>query len=324
MILLKNAELTAICKPVELIDALEFAFAHPFESPERMHCDLPGEDAAKLLIMPAWQSREAIGVKVATVMPLNSRSGLPTIDGVYILLDGRTGAVEAILDAPALTALRTSAISALASRRMSRPDATTLLIVGTGALAPHLARAHASVRNFHHIKIWGRSNEKAENVVRQLGDIGCSVSVVDDIEAATRSADVVSCATLSDKPLIDAAWVTPGTHLDFVGSFTPQMREADPAILRTARLVVDTLTALKESGDLIEPASLGFIQQPPPELSDIVRGQAPARLNDREITMFKSVGTGLSDIAAARYLVRKALTKAPETLANSASATENA
>lgn len=310
MIVLSNGEIFSISSPAELIDALSQAFAEPFESPDRMHCDLPGSEEAKLLVMPAWQGRSAIGVKVATVMPDNSRRGLPTIDGVYVLMDGQTGSPTVILEARALTALRTAAISALASQHMSRSDASTLLVVGTGALAPHLARAHAAVRNFSKVMIWGRDHNKAKSVAGSLADLDCAVSAVEDLAIATAAADVVSCATLSNDPLIDAGWIKPGTHLDFVGSFTPQMREADPALFRNARLVIDTTTALKESGDLIEPANRGWISEPVIELAELVRGTAPGRARPDEITIFKSVGTGLSDIAAARYFHSKAQIKA--------------
>lgn len=310
MIVLSNGEIFAISRPVELIKALSHAFAEPFESPDRMHCDLPGSDEAKLLVMPAWQGRSAIGVKVATVMPDNSRRGLPTIDGVYVLMDGQTGSPTAILEARALTALRTAAISALASQHMSRSNASTLLVVGTGALAPHLARAHSAVRNFSQVMIWGRDHNKAKTVAGSLSDLRCAVSAVEDLAAATAAADVVSCATLSNDPLINADWVKPGTHLDFVGSFTPQMREADPALFLNARLVIDTSTALKESGDLIEPASRGWISEPVIELAELVCGVTSGRAQPDEITIFKSVGTGLSDIAAARYFLGKAQSKA--------------
>lgn len=309
MIVLSNSEIFDVARPAELINALSEAFAEPFESPDRMHCDLPGSDEAKLLVMPAWQGRSAVGVKVATVMPGNSRLGLPTIDGVYVLMDGQTGAPTAVLEARALTALRTAAISALASKHMSRSNASTLLVVGTGALAPHLARAHCAVRNFSKVMIWGRDHNKAKTVAGSLSDLRSAVLAVEDLAAATAAADVVSCATLSNQPLINADWVKPGTHLDFVGSFTPHMREADPALFLDARLVIDTANALRESGDLIEPANRGWISEPVTELAELVCGAAPGRARPDEITIFKSVGTGLSDIAAARYFLSKTQSK---------------
>lgn len=291
--------------PAELVDALADGFGTPIACPDRMHCDLPGNEGSKLLIMPAWQDREVIGVKVVTVLPENARSGRPTIDGVYIVMDGKTGRVSALLEAPALTALRTAATSALASRYLSRTNATTLVIVGTGALAQHLARTHAAVRRLEEIVIWGRKPAKAQAVAKTLGDLDCEVTVVESLAEAVSRADIISCATSSSEPLILSEWVRAGTHLDFVGSFTPQMLEADPALFRDARLVIDTPTALKESGDLIEPAKCGWIREPVTELADLVRGSKPGRCSIQEITVFKSVGTGLADLTAARYFLRK-------------------
>lgn len=306
MRILTNADIYAASRPGELIDCLAEAFGAAFASPDRMHCDLPGDGDAKLLVMPSWQGREAIGVKVATVMPENGALGLPTIDGVYVLLDGQTGSASAILEARALTALRTAAVSALAARLLSRPDAKTLLLVGTGALAPHLARAHAAVRGLTRILVWGRSAAKAQAVVDALSDVDCEVAVVASLPEAAASADIISCATLSSAPLIMVDWVRPGTHLDLVGSFAPDMREADEALFRAGRLVIDTPTALKESGDLLVPHRLGWIAEPVPELADVVRGHVRVRSSPSDITIFKAVGTGLSDIAAARYFVAKA------------------
>lgn len=305
MKVLGNADIFAVSRPIEMIDALSTAFAEPFASPDRMHCDLPGDDEAKLLVMPAWQGRDAIGVKVATVMPENGRKGCPTVNGVYVLIDGQNGSVRAVLEAPALTALRTAATSALASRYMSRPDSASLLVVGTGALAPHLVRAHAAVRTLRKVMIWGRNPLKAKSIANALADLECEVSVVEDLASATATCDIVSCATLSSEPLIQAGWVKPGMHLDFVGSFTPDMREADPALFETGRLVIDTPTALKESGDLIEPAARGWLRDPVTELADLIRGAKSGRSNSEELTIFKSVGTGLTDIAAAAYVLEK-------------------
>ena len=309
MILLSNSKIVQLSAPGELIDAIAAAFALPFVSPDRMHCNLPGDDQAKLLVMPAWQDRSALGVKIATVVPGNPTKGLPTINGVYVLFDGETGAVCAILEAPALTALRTAAVSALASRHLSRSNSRRLLVIGTGALAPHLARAHAVVRKLEGVAIWGRSLAKAKATAEALADLECEVRCVSDLAAAVAGADIISCATSSTEPLIQDDWINPGTHLDLVGSFAPAMREADPRVFKRARLIIDTTTALTESGDLIAPAREGWIAKPVTELADLVRGTKPGRSGPSEVTIFKSVGTGLSDIAAARYFLSKASTE---------------
>lgn len=307
MMYITNAQAFACAVPREVVDTLAQAFSESFDSPDRMHCDLPGNDEAKLLLMPAWQNRDAIGVKIATVIPENCKRGFPTVDGVYVLMDGQTGQVIAILEAPALTALRTAGVSALASQLLSRETSKTLLVVGTGALAPHMARAHAAVRDIKTVLVWGRSTAKAEATAEALSDLAqiVKVEVVSDLGDAVRCADIVSCATLSAEPLIRDEWVQPGTHLDFVGSFTPEMREADPQLFRRARAIVDTQTALKESGDLIEPKRLGLLDAHLPELRHLLSGLAIGRTSDAEVTLFKSVGTGVSDIAAARYISDK-------------------
>lgn len=300
-----NEQSIACASPGKIIETLANAFSQPFESPDRMHCDLPGIDGAKLLVMPAWQNRAAIGVKIATVMPDNYKRGLPTVDGIYVLMDGTTGKVSAILEAPALTALRTAGVSALASKLMSRTSSKTLLIVGTGALAPHMVRAHVAARDIETVLVWGRRTTKAEETAAALSDLAAlvNIEIAPDLERAVRRADIISCATLSADPLILDEWVRPGTHLDFVGSFTPEMREADPNLFRRARVIVDTQTALKESGDLIAPYQMGLLPESLPELVNLVSGTALGRASDAEVTLFKSVGTGLSDIAVARYIV---------------------
>ncbi|GGJ65021.1 ornithine cyclodeaminase [Sphingopyxis bauzanensis] len=305
MKLLDDRQILALALPDELIDAIEHAFASPFGAPQRMHCHLPGDDNATLLIMPAWQSRSELGVKIATVVPDNSVKGLPTINGIYLLLDGDTGIPQAILDAPALTALRTAAVSAVASRHLSRPDAQSLLLVGTGALIPHLARAHAAVRPLERIMIWGRNPDKARRAADMLSGVADRIEAVSDLARHVAKADIISCATLSRVPLVEADWVVPGTHIDLVGSFAPDMREADSDLFARGRLVVDTQTALRESGDLIEPLRRGHIADPAVDLAALLGDARLGRRHDADITIFKSVGTGLADIAAARYLLAK-------------------
>ena len=161
--------------------------------------------------------------------------------------------------------------------------------------------------------VWGRDPQKAQKVADSLVDLPCEVVVVQDLQSASAKADVVACATLSTSPLIQASWIQPGTHVDLVGSFTPHMREADAELFRGSKLVVDTSTALKESGDLLEPQRLGYIPAPVVELADVVRGTAAVRSTAADVTVFKSVGTGLSDIAAARHFVIRAKAQEAQT-----------
>lgn len=304
MIVLSNRQIFALVRSSELVPCLREAFRGAFTSPDRIHCDLPGEDGAKLLIMPAWRSRADLGVKLATVVPRNPSRDLPTVNGIYVLFDGETGEVRAALEAASLTVLRTAAVSALASQLLSREDARRLLLVGTGALIPHLAEAHLAVRRgIEEIVVWGREREKAVRMANQLRDLAVRIEVAEDLESSVRCSDIISCATMSQAPLVQGCWLKPGAHVDLVGSFTPNMREADDEVFRGARVAVDTRAALSESGDLIAPVALGIVAADAPDLRGLLLDPALLRSAEDEVTVFKSVGTALSDIAAAQRIV---------------------
>lgn len=291
-----------------LIEALRAMFRDGCEVPVRHHHTIGVNDgpAATLLLMPAWQTGGHIGVKVATVFPGNGAKGLPGVMASYLLLDGTTGAPVALLDGAALTARRTACASALAADYLARPDAAHLLMVGTGALAPHLIRAHAAVRPITRVTVWGRSPDKARALAEAVGRDGLSAAAADFLEDAVGRADIISCATMAVDPLVEGAWLKPGQHLDLVGGFTPDMREADDEAVRRARVYVDTRDgALKEAGDLVQPVANGVItpKDVAGDLFELTRGEAEGRRSADEITFFKSVGTALEDLAAARMAV---------------------
>ena len=289
-----------------LIERLREAFRGGVEAPLRHHHTVPtsGADAA-LLLMPAWREDREVGVKVVTVFPDNAGWGLPSVFGVYLLLDGRTGAPLALMDGKALTRRRTAAASALAASYLARADASRLVIAGAGSLAPHLVRAHAAVRPIRTVTLWNRTAARAEACAERLADAPFGVRVTSDLEAAVRAADVVVCATLSRTPLVHGAWLRAGAHLDLVGGYTPEMREADDEAVRRATVFVDTREgALHEAGDLVQPIRAGVLRETDvaADLFDLCRGRHPGRRNDAEITLFKSVGTALEDLAAARLV----------------------
>jgi ornithine cyclodeaminase len=292
-----------------LVDRLAEAFADPdMVVPVRHHhtVPVPGAPDATLLLMPAWRTGKHVGLKSVTVFPGNGRVGLPSIMGVYLLLSGETGLPVALLDGPMLTVRRTAAASALAARTLARPDAHRLTVIGTGALAPHLAEAHASVRKITHITIVGRDLAKAQQTAASLHGLADHLDATTDIATAVRSADIVSCATLAQEPVIHGAWLAPGTHVDLVGGFTPTMREADDAAITRAELYCDTRAgALHEAGDLCQPLRAGLISEDSirGDLFDLVRGTARLRSSPEAITLFKSVGTAIEDLAAAELAV---------------------
>ncbi len=253
------------------------------------------------------------GIKVVTVMPGAVRKGASTVSAIYLLLDRDTGKPLAILDGEALTFRRTAAASALAARYLARPDSQTLLLVGTGGLAPWMAQAHAELNpSIKRILIWGRSIDKAESVARKLtlriaAERALKILSIPDVEEAVLQSDVISCATTSKTPIIHGVWVKPGTHIDLVGGFRPDMREADDEAVFRSRLFVDTRAgALSEAGDILGPVTAGVIglNHVMGELADLVRGTRTGRKDTSDITMFKSVGTALEDLAAAETVLR--------------------
>lgn len=294
-----------------LIEALRTMFRDGCSMPRRHHHTLGevnGHDAT-LLLMPAWSAGRQLGVKLVNVFPGNATLGKPAVSGVYLLMDGATGEPRAVLDGTALTLRRTAAASALAATYLARADSRRLLVVGTGNLAPHLARAHATVRDYAQIEVWGRRPERAEATAAALRDSGLPARAVDDLAVACARADVVSCATLSQAPLIDGTWLSPGSHLDLVGGFTPQMREADDTCIERAEVYVDTRDgACHEAGDIVVPLQSGLLVAADirADLFDLVRGERPGRTHDEAITLFKSVGVALEDLAAAQLVVATA------------------
>jgi alanine dehydrogenase len=293
-----------------LVDALDVAFRKPHTVPPRMHVEIeaaqPGARAGTLLVMPAWRVGGSLGIKVATVFPDNALRGLPAVAATYLLLDAGTGQPRALLDGAELTLRRTGAASALASSYLSLPSASRLAMVGTGRLAPHLIESHAATRPIREVRIWGRHPERAQALAALLNRPGLSVEAAPDLETAVRWADIVSCATLSQQPLVLGDWLKPGQHLDLVGAFTPQMCECDDRAIARAELYVDTRSgALAESGEIIGALERGSIDRSAVrgELSELGSGRF-ARTGAGAITLFKSVGSALEDLVAAELALR--------------------
>ncbi len=300
------ATLASLLERRALIDALDRAFAAGAEVPPRIHHDTGGGVRPNaLLIMPAW-STASIGVKLVTVHRDNAARGEPAVHAAYALFDAATGAPRAVIDGTELTRRRTAAVAALAARYLAPPGAERLLMVGTGSLATHVIESHALVRPIREVRIWGRRRERAAAVVDRLAGQEFHVAVADDLAAAVAWADIVSCATLATEPVVRGAWLRPGQHVDLIGAYTPQMREIDDEGLRRARIYVDTRAgALAESGELVQAIAAGAILPGDlcGELADLARGRVAGRRSPQEITLFKSVGTALADLAAAELAV---------------------
>jgi len=293
-----------------LIDALADIFSREVNEPIRHHhtIPVPGEADATLLLMPAWLEGQCFGVKQVAVFPGNSLRGKPALNGSYLLSDARNGEPLLQLDADALTARRTAAASALASRYLSHANSSCLLMMGAGRLARALVDAHHAVRPIEAIHIWSRSTESAETLVNQLQQQGLNAQHCpqEKLPEIANKADIISCATLAQDPIIQGDCLSPGTHLDLVGAFRPDMREVDDTAVRQSSVFVDTRDgALSEAGDLLLAMASGAFkpEQVVAELTDLCRDLHPGRqgLTDPEsaITLFKSVGAAREDLAAA-------------------------
>ncbi|MBC8128761.1 MAG: ornithine cyclodeaminase family protein [Rhizobiaceae bacterium] len=316
MRVIRGEEVDRLVGMPAMIEAMRAAFRSDIVEPIRHHhrIERGDADASTLLLMPAWTAAGVgasyTGVKIVTVAPNNARRGLASVVGSYLLNDGATGEPLALIDGPALTARRTAAASALAASYLARVDAACHLVLGAGAMSPFLGRSMRTVRPIGETLVWNRSSERAQAVADRLAGEGIAATAVRDLEAAVRRADIVSAATLSREPLILGAWLAPGTHLDLVGAFTPEMRETDDAAVALSRVFVDTRAgALAEGGDLLQAIASGAFSAGDviAELSDLVRGNAAGRTTDEEITLFKSVGAAREDLAAAVLVYERAL-----------------
>jgi alanine dehydrogenase len=289
----------------DLIEPLREAFRRGAHTPPRSHHELTENvNPGTLLVMPAWRRGGPIGVKLVTVFPENARRGRPSVAGEYLLFDGKSGEAVALIEGSALTLLRTAAVSALAADILAPSHPKVLLMIGTGALAQHLIEGHAAVRDYQRVLIWGRDSTKAAAVAERVSKLGPVVDVAEDLTRAVSEADVISCATMAQQPLVRGSWLKTVAHLDLVGSFKPTMREADEECFRRASAVaVDTLDALKESGDLIDPIASGALSTTKVTPLSRMINERPGTVREG-VTVFKSVGHAIADLATAEWLLK--------------------
>ena len=303
MRMLDKTETTARLPWPALREALREVFRSGCEAPLRHRHPLPQNEAAEgsLLLMPAWQAHRFTGVKIVHVTPSNaSQPGLQAVHSVYLLSHGETGQPLCILDGGTLTDRRTAAASVLAAEYLARPESSTLLLLGSGKVAHALAEAYAERFPLRDIRVWSRRAESAQKLAAELAKAGLPARAVP--KAGPEGADIISAATLSTNPLFDGNSVAPGTHVDLIGAFRPDMRESDSALVQRARLFVDTRAgALAEAGDVVQAIAEGAIEPEhiQADLFDLCRGNHPGRRGADEITLFKSVGWAGEDLAAA-------------------------
>lgn len=264
------------------------------------------------LTRAAWVPGGDLGLKSVTVFPGNAAAEppRPSVQGAFLLFDGGTGAVAAVLDGAALTAWKTVADSALGARTLARGDVETLLVVGAGTIAERLPEAWLAVRpGLKRVRIWNRTPARAEALAAALAArLPVEVTAAPDLESAVREADAISTATMAVAPVIRGDWLSPGVHLDLIGAYRPDMREADDEVLRRGRLFVDArATTVHEIGELTIPLAAGVIGEGDvlAEHRDLALG-AEGRRSPEEITVFKNGGGAHLDLMTARFLLDRA------------------
>lgn len=296
----------------QLIDALRSIFQSDYTMPLRHHHfykSKAGEDNA-LILMPVWNER-FMGVKQVVVAPNNHTVDLPAIFAQYTLMDTQTGEPLAQMNAAELTSRRTACTSALAASYLARKDVKHLLIVGGGKVARHLAQAHSQVRAYTKISVWMRNPEKMEAFVQELQVAGYPAEAVDDLEAVSRDADVISCATLSKTAIIKGEWVKSGTHLDLIGSHKPDTREVDDEAIAKSTIFVDSrMGALHETGELAIPIASGILKDEDvrADIAELTKNEHIGRQSEQEVTLFKSAGLAVEDLAAALLVYEVSIT----------------
>lgn len=296
----------------ELIQELKLGFSiNKTIIPMRHHHDFPNPDVnadSTLLLMPAWNPSKDAGVKIVTVSPKNGQFNLPSIQGTYIYFDAKKGTIKAILEAKSLTVKRTAAASALAASYLSRKDSNSMLMIGTGALSTNLIKAYASIRPIKKVFVWGRNFEKAQAISTALKNESFSIQPIKTIEEKISEVDIVSCATLSKTPLVLGKYLKAGQHIDLVGAYKKDMREADDETITQASVFVDTFQGgLKESGDIVIPIKNGILKEDAikADLFQLCSNKHNGRTSKKELTVFKSVGHALEDLVAAGYFYNK-------------------
>lgn len=309
MRIFSRQDVAQLAPHADIIEALREAFRGEVTAPPRHHHYMARAGAEPLvyLIMPAWTGMEKGGKGGYAGLKTVMVGGDPTVQANYLLYAGDTAETLAIMDGTEITARRTACASALAADYLARTDATRLLMVGAGVLGPHVVRAHACVRKIRHVAVYNRSRAKAETLVAELNADGFEASVVDDLPKAAHAADIISCATTSTTPIIHGAWIRPGTHIDLMGAFRPVMREVDGEAVKRARVFIDTPEAVTEAGDLIQAVNEGLFDMDliAGTLAQLCKGELEGRHSSEEITLFKSCGSALEDLATAIMIYEK-------------------
>jgi ornithine cyclodeaminase len=315
MLVLSEKQVQSLIEVEELIAALEQAHTQYSTGkavmPVRLVVPLP-EIRGRITSMPAYLSADkALGMKVVTYFQDNPQYNLPAILGTVMLFSAESGKIIAVMDGSSITAIRTACASAMATKALANAEAPVLGILGAGVQARAHIRALCRVRSISKIKLYSPSGKSGAAVKRDLeSDVEAAVEIARSAEDAVRDSDLIVTATTSNAPVLSREWLKPGAHINAVGSHRPDQREIDGATVALAKLVVDSREAIMaECGDILLAIKEGSISESHihAEIGDVLAGTKPARTSGDEITLYKSVGTAIQDVATANLVYHKAL-----------------
>jgi ornithine cyclodeaminase len=270
-------------------------------------------------VMPGYLgSPPRFGLKIVSIFPGNAGTGYDSHQGAVLMFDPQIGSPVAVIDASAITAIRTAAVSGVATRTLARPDAGDLAILGAGVQAATHLDAMAAVRTLRRVRVWSRDLSHAQRFAARTAEHGVTVEAVPDARAAVEGADLICTTTAAKEPILEGAWIAPGAHLNAVGACFAHARELDTAAVVRSRLYVDRReSALAESGDVLIPIQEGAIEADHivGELGELLLRRVPSRTSAREITLFKSLGIAIEDLAAAHHVMARAAAQGMGTVA---------
>ncbi len=316
IVVVTHADVERLLPMPECIQVMEQALAAlargQVHQPLRLVMRPPGA-AGVMALMPSYaaEPEPAFALKAIGIFEGNTALGLDTHQGSVLLFDGQTGELRALMNAAAVTAIRTAAVSGVATRLLARADAGDLAVIGAGVQARSHVEALSVVRRLRRVRIASRRLENARRLAADLqARYGFPVEAVETVEAAVRGADLIVTATSARAPIVARAWIAPGAHLNVVGASTPDAREVDSATLAAARLYADRRESLlSEAGDYLLAAAEGAVgpEHIQGEIGEVLIGARPGRGSDEEITLFKSLGLAVEDLFSARHVYRQAV-----------------
>lgn len=294
----------------DLIEALRRAHLGAMPATGQLLQEDPAGSGNQFVTLPGWASGGPIAVKLVGVFPGNRdlTPPQPSVQGLVAVFDGQTGAPRMVADGAAMTARKTAGDSALGAAILAREDAGTLLVLGAGALAPHAAAAHCAARpSIRRVMIWNRTPSGAQAVAEALRAEGLDAESVTDLDRAVERADVISCVTMSDRPLVKGALLQPGVHLDLIGAYLPHLREADDEAMTRGAIFVDTRSGIERAGDLAQAVDSGAIGWDAirADLFELVQGRVAGRQSADQITVFKNNGGAHLDLFTAAALLER-------------------